>query len=191
MSLKAKLVSSVAAFCLVLALLVVGVLAIPTATVNMSGSISFNATDANVTIDGVLTNANTSHSFTQLVYDATHGEAENTAAKATWTGITIDFKNEASNSITLKITVTNKDATRKMYTALESTALAALRNETNNVTATVTTEEGAYTWGDSVDIPVGEAVVFTITFAMEDRNEAVNVPSWDATLTASSSVIGG
>ena len=190
MSLKAKLVSSVAAFCLVLALLVVGVLAIPTATVNMNGSISFNATDANVTVDGELSNATTSHPFTQLVYDATRGDAENTDALATWTNIVIDFKNEASNNITLKITVTNKDANRPMYAALESSALAALTNETNNVTATVTTEEGAYTWGDSVDMQVGEDVVFTITFAMEDRNEPVNVASWTAQLTVSSSEIG-
>ena len=59
MSLKAKLVSSVAAFMLVLALLVVGVLAVPQATINMGGSITFDATDVvgsvSVATDGAAT----------------------------------------------------------------------------------------------------------------------------------------
>ena len=55
MSLKAKLVSSVAAFCLVLALLVVGILAVPSATINMGGSISFQATDVNATVNITVT----------------------------------------------------------------------------------------------------------------------------------------
>ncbi len=193
MSLKAKLVTSISAFALVLALLIVGVFAVNSATVNMSGSISFNATDANVTIDGALTGAATSHTFTQIVYDATHGETENATAKATWTGIVVDFKNEASNDVTLKITVTNKDATRPMYAALSSDSLSALTAETNNVTATVSDAEGKYTWGESVEIPAGgtKTAVFTITFHMDDRNEAVNVASWNAGLQVSSSPIGG
>lgn len=56
MSLKAKLISTISAFCLVLALLVVGVFAAQSATIQLGGTVSFTATavvgDVTITYSG-------------------------------------------------------------------------------------------------------------------------------------------
>ncbi len=184
MTLRAKLLISVAAFTMVLALLIVGVLAVQSANVPISGNIVFNATDANVEISGTLSNATTAHTFTTLKYDA-----ETTAGSTaldTWKNVKIDFKNQASNDIVFSITVTNKDTNRVMYASLDSTQLKGLTDATNNVTATIKTGTGAYTWGEAVEIVKGSAVTFMITFSMGTRNKSVNVGSWTADLDVSS-----
>ena len=184
MTLRAKLLISVAAFTMVLALLIVGVLAVQSATVPITGNIVFNATDANVEISGTLSNATTAHSFTTLKYDA-EATAGSTALD-TWKNVKIDFKNQASNDITLAITVTNKDTVRSMYTSLSSSELSSLSEGTNNVTATIKTGTGAYTWGEPVTISKGSAITFTITFSIGTRNKSVNVGSWTMELDVSS-----
>ena len=55
MTLKVKLTSTIAAFVLVLGLLIMGVFASPTATINLGGSISFKATDVHATVQGKIT----------------------------------------------------------------------------------------------------------------------------------------
>ena len=184
MTLRAKLLISVAAFTMVLALLIVGVLAVQSANVPISGNIVFNATDANVEITGTLSNATTAHSFTMLKYDA-ETTAGSTALN-TWKNVKIDFKNQASNDITLSITVTNKDTVRSMYTSLSSPTLSGLTEATNNVTASIKTGTGAYTWGEPVTISKGSAITFTITFSIGTRNKSVNVGSWTMELDVSS-----
>ena len=184
MTLRAKLLISVAAFTMVLALLIVGVLAVQSATVPITGNIVFNATDANVEISGTLSNATTAHTFTTLKYDA--DTTAGTTALNTWKNVKIDFKNQAASDITLSITVTNKDETRNMYTSLDSTQLKGLTDATNNVTATVKTGTGAYTWGKPVTISKQDAVTFTITFSIGTRNKSVNVSSWTVELDVSS-----
>lgn len=185
MTLRAKLLISVAAFTMVLALLIVGVLAVQSATVPITGNIVFNATDANVEITGTLSNATTAHSFTMLKYDAESGTPGSTALN-TWKNVKIDFKNQASNDITLSITVTNKDTVRSMYTSLSSPTLSGLTEATNNVTASIKTGTGAYTWGEPVTISKGSAVTFIITFSIGTRNKSVNVGSWTVELDVSS-----
>lgn len=176
MTLRAKLLTSIAAFTLVLALLIVGVLAVKEATVPITGNIVFQAEDVNVEITGTLSNATTAHSFTMLKYDANN--TPGSEALDTWKNVKIDFKNQASNSITFAITVTNKDDTREMYASVSSTVLSGLSSNANNCTATIKTGAGAYTWGSEVDITKGASVTFTITFAIGTRNKSVNVPSW-------------
>ena len=57
MTLKMKLTSTIAAFLLILGLTIMGVMAAPSATVNLGGSISFSATDINARVSGAITGA--------------------------------------------------------------------------------------------------------------------------------------
>ena len=70
MKIKAKLVSTIAAACLVIALLVTGVWAVSTASVTLGGSISFSATNVHATIEGSITGAAETVSITPIEYDS-------------------------------------------------------------------------------------------------------------------------
>ena len=50
MTLKTKLISAIVAFVMVASLMMVGILASPTVTMQMGGNVSFTATDLQVTI---------------------------------------------------------------------------------------------------------------------------------------------
>ena len=107
----AQLVSSVAAFCLVLALLVVGVLAVPQATINMGGSITFDATDVvgsvSVATDGAATDLVAGENTVSF-------DAEDTSINfSDFESLNLVFVKD--QAITLTITVTNAATDRPMY----------------------------------------------------------------------------
>ena len=59
MNSKAKLISTIAAICMVLVLLVGGIWAASSGTVTIGGTVSFSAQDVDVKITGVVTGAST------------------------------------------------------------------------------------------------------------------------------------
>lgn len=175
MSLKAKLVSSVAAFMLVLALLVVGILAVPSATINMGGSISFQATDVNATVNITVTGTDEkkqpSKSYTFNADTDTQPEA--------WTGLNWNFGE--GREIVVTITVTNNDTVRQLDVAwTQPTDMAA-----QNVTV-VSSGEASKTL-DNSETGAGSTNVatYTMTFTPKDENLAVTGASWTAKLVLS------
>ena len=177
MSLKAKLVSSVAAFMLVLALLVVGILAVPQATVNMGGSISFQATDVNATVNITVTGTDKkeqpSKSYTFDASTDTQPEA--------WTGLAWTFDNDA-REIVVTIKITNNDEKRSLNASLTTPAAmtAANVNVVSKQDQTTLTNGAAST---ATTVTAGESLTYTISFTIVDENEAVSAAS--ATWTAS------
>ncbi len=165
MSLKAKLVSSVAAFCLVLALLVVGILAVPSATINMGGSISFQATDVNATVNITVTGTDEkkqpSKSYTFNADTDTQPEA--------WTGLNWNFGE--GREITITIVVTNVDTVRQLD--VDFTAPSDM--SASNVTVSTTGE-------DTTLAAKNGSVTYTITFKPANENLAVTNASWTAAL---------
>ena len=173
MSLKAKLVSSVAAFCLVLALLVVGILAVPSATINMSGTISFQATDVNATV--VVTVSGTVETIEQetFTYNADSGEA--TVANV-WE--TTDWTFGEGRLITVTIVITNNDTARDLEVAFTApTNMSASNVTVGGSSTTSTTLDDATTGAGTTN-----AVTYTITFAPANENLAVSAASWSASV---------
>ena len=171
MSLKAKLVSSVAAFCLVLALLVVGILAVPSATINMGGSISFTATDVNATVKITVTGTETPVDAVTYTYNAEQGNATES-----WTSNNWVF--DDSREIVVTITVTNNDTVRQLDVAwTQPTDMAA-----QNVTV-VSTGEASKTL-DNSETGAGSTNVatYTMTFTPANENLAVTNAAWTAKL---------
>ena len=166
MSLKAKLVSSVAAFCLVLALLVVGILAVPQATINMSGTISFQATDVNATV--AITVAGTEETIDPVnyTYNASQGEA---TVENVWKTTAWNF--DENREIVVTITVTNKDTVRQLD--VDFTAPSDM--SASNVTVSTTGE-------DTTLAAKNGSVTYTIKFVPADENLAVTNASWTAAL---------
>ena len=174
MSLKAKLVSSVAAFCLVLALLVVGILAVPSATINMGGSISFTATDVNATVTITVTGTETPVEQVTYTYDAEQGKATEN-----WTSNNWVF--DADREIVVTITVTNKDTVRQLDVAWTQPTDMTAQN------VTVVSSGEASTTLDNSKTGAGSTNVATykMTFTPKDENLAVEGATWTAKLVLS------
>lgn len=167
MSLKAKLVTSISAFALVLALLIVGVFAVNQATINMGGSISFKATDVNATVvinvEG--TAANDESDDKTFTFNADTDEAT-----ADWTGKNWTF--DDTRTITVTVTVTNKDTVR----SLTSTFTAPEDGDLGTNLSCSTQTQGEKT------VVAGGTVTYTMTFTVTDENASVSAAAWTAKL---------
>lgn len=214
MSLKAKLATTIAALCMVICLLSVGVWAATTATVTLKGTVNFVAKDVSVTVSGVA--KGTTPATTQ---DGQPTERPiSTLAAATWSAdkepaeavvwndgeeesgidLTFDNKNEV---ITVVITVANNNTQRHVDVAFAPT----LTFESTEVplTSTETLIKGANLYAkyertdtneqiDKATVTEGETPVvtpttatYTITLRIADKNNAVNSVVLDGTMTIS------
>ena len=180
MTLKAKLVSTIAAFALVLALLVVGVLAASSASINMSGSLSFTATDVNATVDISVAGNTAAGDVGDGTY--TFNSATQDASKdVTLSDLDWVFASKTS-TITLTIVVTNNDSARSLTSTLTPT-LTELADA--NVTASAQATAGVTgTVGQAQTLEAGESVTYTVTFKITDANKSVSstAATWSAKL---------
>lgn len=168
MKLKAKLISTIAAFAMVLCLTIVGVWAAATVTVSVTGNVSYIAKDVNATVQGsIIGIAETGKTYNETFNDATTDEQAND----TWALENITFVKHTDVVITLK--VINNDSTRKLTAKLENKGATV-----DNVTVALGTTEAV-----TVN-PGGEFVEFTFTIHVVDWNKAANYPiSLTLTLT--------
>ena len=170
MKLKAKLVSTIAAFCLVLCLTIVGVWAVTSATVTMGGNISFTATDVNAKVSGVFANAKSAPTLTELVFDGseTAEDASDVDGIGTWSGWNMTFSGK--QPVTLTITVTNTNAERALNATLENNSTSL-----TNCAITITADSEAYTSGTAESVAANNGkVVFVITIAITNPNLAAS-----------------
>ncbi len=115
MSLKKKLVTTIGVFCLTCALLLVGVWAISNASVEIGGTISFNATNILATITGKIEGAAAGTTNPEdLVYTTTTEPEE--AAIATWKK-NLSFK-DTGNTIKYTIIIKNDSTSRNLMLRL-------------------------------------------------------------------------
>ena len=174
MSLKAKLVSSVAAFCLVLALLVVGVLAVNQATVQLGGSISFTANDVIATVTVTSTGATTDLNET-IKFDSTDANDD----EGTLTDLGLVFANKTS-PIVITVTITNDSEdsmtvtpTAPTVSGSDVTISTQEKNGTGSVTDITTSAK---------TVTAGSSIVYTITISMASgaANNDISA-TWSAT----------
>ena len=193
MTTKAKLVSTIAAFCLVLALMVVGVLAASTVTVNLGGTIGFQSSDVvgSVTIatsgaatDLVATGEGNRHEFDSATADNTHFDFTNKA---------LNFKaGKANNTITVTLTITNNSKERAIKVAYttELNITSAKNVEIQNVQFTNGESAKSFTQGSTFNIEpadegqgeTGRAATITFNIVRLDANYSV-AGSWAGLFT--------
>ena len=194
MSLKAKLATTIAALCMVICLLTVGVWAANKATVGLKGTVSFVANDVAVTIDGTAkgTTADAKEAtpdensedtvrsistLTQYSVDALDDSKANTV----WNdsdetdGIDLTFKNKYE-VVTIVINVKNDNGERPVYYTFAPT-LGGTKIEAETLTLIGKTNVKASYVVSGVDtegtIAVGETATFTITLEIDDKNNSV------------------
>lgn len=176
MTYKAKLITSICAFFLVLALLAAGVWAAKTVDISIGGTVNFTATSVYCTVTGEVENAKTNPTLPQLDFSA------DTNPTATWSPTDLSFQDEGTNmgqDITMTITITNL-ATRGLNVTLTNTSSQNPGFEDQNVGIDIkygTTAENAttYTSGTTQTITAGTTSthttgVFVITFHLTTKN---------------------
>lgn len=156
MKLKAKLISTIAAFAMVLCLTIVGVWAAVTVTVSVTGTVSYTATDVDATVTGTITGIAESGKTFSKEFNA--GLTEDSGA---WDLYGITFVKNQDVVITLN--VHNNSTERKLSATIANSGGAA---GTNTTAALGATTEATINAGDNVD--------FTFTIKVTDWNKAAS-----------------
>ena len=192
MSLKAKLVSTISAFVLVLALMVVGVLAAASGTVGLGGSITFTATDIVGSVTVAYQNAANSPAGQSESFDATDATV---AFK--WETEALEFTsntNPASSPITVTITIANDATDRPMYVTFtegsEQAPVVISGTDASRVTASAITynTDQTVTSGEAIQIPADTDYTFTFKLTAADFNDTIDAAwSCDFELNATNS----
>lgn len=158
MKLKAKLISTIAAFAMVLCLTIVGVWAAATVTVSVTGTVSYTATDVDATVTGTITGITESGKNFEKTFNA--ASTENSGA---WnlSGITF-VKNQ---DVVITLTVKNKSTERPLQATLANNGEATGTNTTAALGETTTSTIAA--GGD-------KTAEFKFTIHVEDWNKSAS-----------------
>lgn len=173
MSNKVKLVSVISAFVLILSLVVAGVLAAQSATVNLGGTITFQARDVQATISSATvvngTVVDAENKLQQIVLDADNDGATEIA---TWSGLDITF-DESGDDVTITFTVTNDHGEKALIVTTTQTD-----GTTDNATMTTTVTGGTGTVASN-SIAVGSSAEYTVTFHIVDQNASASITGFN------------
>ena len=180
MKLKAKLLSTIAAACMVICLLAVGVWAVSAGTINITGSVSFTTDDVYVSILGQVTGTETAVDD----YSAEWNVATADTDLEDWDLEEMVFarSGETLSPIEITITVTNLSTEREATVTFadvteELAADAGITVEMSEKVVVLETNDGAEGGADTA--------VFTITITPKDAdaNKSVKGDDFAATLT--------
>lgn len=158
MKLKAKLISTIAAFAMVLCLTIVGVWAATSVTVNVTGTVTYTAKDVNATVTGTITGINESGKTYSNSWDADDNDSTITDA---WDLSDITFVKNSQVVITL--TVKNNDTARNLTATIANNGEATGTNTTAALGATTT-----------ATVAAGASQDFTFTISVDNWNIAAS-----------------
>ena len=178
MSIKMKLVSCISAFILVLGIFIFGVLSAEQATVNLGGSISFDATDVYARVTGRVQNAQSNPTLETLEFSAYNDAPD----QSSWSGLELQFDSRATN-ITIEVIVENLSMERELTVNLTD----MIQTSTDNLGKSITLDNGAYVSGTNTTVPVATSndenntskVTFVITFDVLDHNRSLPSITFD------------
>lgn len=153
MSLKTKLMSSISMFCLTIAMLLVGVWAVSSTSIEIGGKITFTATNVNAKVSGSITGSSAG-TITPTTLEYSSSTSPSTTALNAWKN-DLSF-DENGTAIVYTITIQNLSSERSLYASISDTA-----GSITNLTKTTD-----FTDGQEVEIGVSSSKTFTITFGV-------------------------
>ena len=177
MSLKVKLISCISAVVLVIGLMIFGVFSVERASVNLGGTVSFEATNVYCRITGQITGAEESPVTPQeLNYSANSEPTEEQLAS--WNN-DLNFTEDAQ-AIEIEVTVENL-ATRELIVSVDDLTTSS-NNVLRSMTKTVGEASENYTSGSLYTIPAstGEGsantskATFTLKLEVDDPNNSAS-----------------
>ena len=173
MGLKAKLVSTIASFCLVMALVIASVWATSSGSISIGGNVSFQAVDVYCDVSGKVENSGRNIAFSTLSWSA--GVEPDESDLNTWKGRSLEF-NKQGEAFTYTITITNKSDERIIKVALSDVATQA----SEQISQSISFDGQPYDakLSEEVEVPISGTKSFVITFAFEgDLDASVsNIP---------------
>ena len=190
MSLKIKLTSTILAFCLILGLLVMGVFATSTATVNLGGSLSFSATNVHAKVAGTVTGAENTEEANGKLPALTFKEGRDTTAQdahdrdvLAWSDCDLTFKTDGT-TISLVLAIENLASDRVMYARVnDSVAVGNIKKSTQKLATAEATSGDTYN-GEVIELAKstgeGTSVAYIkITLDIKDKNTSLlDTASW-------------
>ena len=178
MSLRVKLVSAIAAFIMVLGIFIVAVLAANNASVNLGGSLSFQANDVVARVTGSATGAQVNPQN----LDVTYSSGDTVGDETVWEDLNLNFIDHRT-AIVFSFTVENL-STERSLTLTFTDNLAA----NANIEKEVLRDGAAYTSGAQIELNAkAEGVTtnqtsFTVTFTVANGDNSFNNLPFDYVL---------
>ena len=163
MSLKKRLVATIASMCLVIALLMVGIWAVRKAEFEFAGTISFKATNVNAIISGSITGAEGGTVIpSALVYSS---KEEPTLDQLSSWNKSLAFTEDAAD-IVITLNVQNKSPERDLYISIKDTVGTTI----STLDKSIQCEGKHYSDGAQVKVEKNTTKTFTITFHINDED---------------------
>ena len=201
MTLKAKLISSILAFIMVASLMMVGIFASPTVTLQMGGNVSFSANGVYADITGNIvgtqdhpTGSPLQLSTISIDYTNTETEVDLSGTNSDWTTMPLTF-DENGSEITVTMSIQNKASDRAIKvtitdnTNIENVTVARAYNNltfsSNTDTRTINGgQNGSYTFKLSVNSQNSPASgSFSLDVKLESTENVEPAQKYNATLT--------
>ena len=182
MTLKMKLTSTICAFLLILGLTIMGVMASPSAKINLGGSLTFTATDVNARVTGKVTEYGNEEEpqLPELLFSAGLNETEEQELKDKvdqWGDCDLEFKSTGKD-LSIVVTIENL-ADRPLYASINvnenmTAEVSSTMEELNSAEAT----SGEVYNGEVLTIPAkqGETTYFAyvkLTMEVEEKNASL------------------
>ena len=166
MSLKAKLVSVISAFVLILTVAIVSVWAVSQANIAMGGTINFQATNVYAKVSAEITGMDPKPTLPTLIFSEGEGASEETDIEQ-WNNLNLVF-NTAGTPIEIEVTVENLSGERALYAKIDD-QIGVVANLTKTVTSSSQDALGRY-----IEVPISSSITYTITLSPTDPNKSVN-----------------
>lgn len=166
MTLKAKLVATIASICLVIGIIIASVWAVTVGSVTIGGTVSFQAVDIYCDVTGKIENTLTPQTFQPLSWSA--GDAPSDEDVASWKGRSLEFDDNAT-PIKFTISIKNNSPERVVRVTLKDQT----RSASTKIEKEVAFDGQAYdtSVAGEVEIPVGEIKEFVIAFTFSGSHD--------------------
>ena len=166
MSLKAKLVSVISAFVLILTLAIVSVWAVSQANVTMGGTVGFKADNVYAKVSATVSGMDENPTLPTLIFSE-GDDASPVELIEEWADLSLIFAN-SNTPIQIEITVENLSGERALYAKIDD-QIGVVANLTKTVTSSSQDALGRY-----IEVPISSSISYTITLSPTDPNSSVN-----------------
>ena len=166
MSLKAKLVSVISAFVLILTVAIVSVWAVSQANVTMGGTVGFKADNVYAKVSATVSGMDSNPTLPTLIFSEGEDASPETDIEK-WNNLNLVF-NTSGTPIEIEVTVENLSGERAFYAKIDD-QIGVVANLTKTVTSSSQDALGRY-----IEVPISSSISYTITLSPTNPNKSVN-----------------
>ena len=174
MSLKAKLISTISAFVLILTIVIVAVWAATQANVSLGGTVNFQATNVYAKVTGTVTGMDSNPTLPTLIFSEGKDASEEPEIEQ-WNNLNLVF-NTSGTPIEIEVTVENLSDERSLGVSIQN-QIASIENIDISITS-----EGEASTSATLSPSTGSGtstVTFLVTVSLQNPNVSVTDAIYD------------